>query len=100
MTLDSIEAGDYHYFFVVYEDSIYFAQSGAPESTFAYVMREMVPSVYGASISLPYPDSSVYEESAVLKSSWNVARLGVVAFVQEMSSHEILQAVVIKRVNE
>lgn len=100
VTYDSLGPGDYHYFFAVYEDSLYFAQSGAPESTFAYVMREMVPNVYGSSISLPYPDSSVYEESVVLKSSWNVDKLGVVAFVQDMTSHDVLQSVVVKRLIE
>lgn len=100
VTLDSIETGDYRYFFAVYEDSIYFAQSGAPESTFAYVMREIVPDANGASIDLPYPDSSVYEESVVPKSSWDVNKLGVVAFVQEMSSRDVLQAVVVKHLTE
>jgi hypothetical protein len=100
VSLDSIETGDYHYFFAVYEDSVYFAQSGAPESTFYYVVREMAPDAYGASIGISYPDSTAYSESIVLKSSWDVDKLGVVAFVQDMASHEVLQAIVVKRLTD
>lgn len=100
VAIDSIENGDYHLFFAVYEDRVYFAQSGAPESTFSYVMRKMVPDAYGAPITVAYPDSFVEEVDFDIEATWNHEKLGVVAFLQDMETKEVLQAVVDKRIHD
>lgn len=98
VAIDSIEDGDYDLFFTVYEDSVFFAQSGAPESTFSYVMRKMIPDAYGAPISVTYPDSFIEEVDFNLEPTWDHEKIGVVAFIQDMETKEVLQAVVKKRV--
>lgn len=98
VAIDSIEDGDYSLFFTVYEDSVYFAQSGAPESTFSYVMRKMIPDAYGAPITIAYPDSFIEEVDFDLEPTWHHEKIGVVAFIQDMETKEVLQAVVEKRI--
>lgn len=98
--IDSVQPGDYHVFYVVYEDSVQFSHPAATDSFFSFVVRKMIPDPYGSSIELEFPDSSVYTETVVLDDTWDTDKLGVVAFVQEMSSHDILQAVVVKRLIE
>lgn len=95
--VDSVESADYYIFFVVYEDSVYFPQEGAPVSTFYYVMRKMVPDEKGIPVDLVYPDSLVKEVDFNLPNNWNKNKLGIVAFVQNMETKEVLQAVVKKR---
>lgn len=96
VAIDYIENGDYHLFFVVYEDSVYFAQSGAPESTFSYVMRKMIPDAHGMSINLFYADSIFEEVNFNLQPNWDIEKLGIVAFIQDMETKEIMQAIIQK----
>jgi glutaredoxin len=96
VAIDSIENGDYHLFFVVYEDSVYFAQSGAPESTFSYVMRKMIPDAYGTPITVVYSDSFVEEVDFNLQPNWDIEKLGVVVFIQDMETKEVMQAIIQK----
>ncbi len=98
VVIDSIQPGDFHLFYVLYEDSVYFSHVAATDSIFNFVVREMIPNEQGASIFLTYPDSSVYQESVTLESTWNVEKLGVVVFVQDMSTLDVLQAVVAKQI--
>lgn len=98
VSVDSIESNEYRVFFVLYEDSVYFAQSGAPDSTFYYVVRKMIPDEQGILTDLFYPDSLVKEVDFNLQSNWNIEKLGIVAFVQDMDTKEVLQAIVAKRI--
>jgi len=98
VVVDSIKIDDRYLFFVVYEDSVYFAQSGAPESTFNYVMRKMVPDERGIPIGLSYPDSIVKEVNFNLQDNWHKDKLGIVAFIQDKTTKEVLQAIVEKRI--
>jgi hypothetical protein len=98
VTVDSIENGDYRLFLVLYEDSVYFPQTGAPVSIFYYVMRAMLPDEYGIPIDLFYPDSIVKEIGFSLQPNWNKDKVGLVAFIQEMVTGEVLQAIVDKKI--
>lgn len=98
VSVDSIESSEYRVFFVLYEDSVYFAQIGAPDSTFYYVARKMIPDEQGILTDLFYPDSLVKEVDFNLQSNWNIEKLGIVAFVQNMDTKEVLQAIVDKRI--
>jgi hypothetical protein len=93
ITVDSIEPGDYRLFIVLYEDSVYFPQAGAAESTFHYVIRKMLPDEYGIPCDIGYPDSLHKEVTFSLQTQWDLQKLGIVAFVQEMETKEVLQAV-------
>jgi len=99
VSVDSIEEGNYCLFFVLYEDSVYSVQAGAPDSTFFYVMRKMIPDAQGIPIDLVYPDSLTKEVDFNLQSNWNENKLGIVAFVQNMDTKEVLQAIINKRIN-
>lgn len=98
VSIDSVEDGDYRLFLVLYEDDVYFAQAGAPESTFHYVVRKMVPDEQGIPIDLFYPDSLVKEIDFNLQSDWNQDKCGIVAFIQDIDTKEVVQAIVDKRI--
>lgn len=99
VSIDSIEEGDHRLFIILYEDNVYFAQAGAPESTFHYVVRKMIPDENGAPIDLFYTDSLIKEVDFNLQNNWNKEKLGIVAFVQDMETKEVLQAIVDKRIS-
>ncbi len=98
ITVDSIEAGDNRLFVVLYEDSVYFAQVGAPDSIFRYVVRKMIPDEWGMPIDIAYPDSLLQEVDFDLSPGWNLEKLGIVAFIQDLETKNVLQAIVSKRI--
>ncbi|GAH09680.1 unnamed protein product, partial [marine sediment metagenome] len=69
-----------------------------PDSTFYFVVRKMIPDEQGVLIDLLYPDSIVKEVDFNLLSHWHKNKLGVVAFVQDMETNQVLQAIVDKRI--
>jgi hypothetical protein len=95
---DSLEESNYQLFTVLYEDSVDFVQIGAPDSIYCYVMRKIIPDAHGTSIDLFYPDSQVWETDIQLEDYWDEEELGIVSFVQDLETHEVLQAVVDKRI--
>ncbi len=99
VSIDSIEDGEYRLFLVLYEDDVYFAQAGAPESTFHYVVRKMIPDEQGIHVDLYYPDSLVKEIDFNLQSNWDQDKCGIVAFIQNLETKEVLQAIVDKRIS-
>jgi hypothetical protein len=100
VSVDSIEEGNYCLFIVLYEDSVYFPQTGVPESIFHYVVRKIVPDENGIPLDLSYPDSLVQEVYFNLESNWNQEKLGVVAFIQDIETKKVLQALVDKRIGD
>jgi hypothetical protein len=98
-TIDSIEPGDHRLFIVLYEDSVSFAQVGAPDSIFQYVVRKMVPDETGMPIDIAYPDSLFREIDFDLSPTWNLEKLGIVAFIQDLETYNVLQAIVSKRIS-
>ncbi len=93
VAVDSIVSSDYRLFIVLSEDSVYFKQTGAPDSIFYFVMRKMIPDEKGIKINPAFPDSIIEEMNFVLQPTWNADRLNIVAFVQDMLTKEVIQAV-------
>ncbi len=91
VTVDSVR-GNYRLFLILTEDSVYFKQTGAPDSIFFFVMRKMVPDENGIEINLSHPDSIVQELNFALNPVWQNEKLGLVTFVQDMATNEIMQA--------
>lgn len=82
---------DLRLFFVVTEDSIYWV---APNGLRWHnqVMRDMVPSAYGDTITIR-PGRTVERcQNFTLSSSWTDRNCHIVAFVQNYSTKEVLQA--------
>ncbi len=98
VAVDSILSSDSRLFVVLTEDSVYFKQTGAPDSIFHFVMRKMIPDEKGISINPVYPDSIIKEVNFMLQPNWKKDKLNIVAFVQNMESKEVMQAVVEKMV--
>lgn len=98
ISVDSIFDGDYRLLVALYEDSVYFYQAGAPETTFYYVVRALYPDAYGIPLQPVYPDSISKEFYLSIQPAWKIDKIGLVAFVQNVRTREILQAIVKKRV--
>jgi hypothetical protein len=62
------------------------------EIDFQYVMRRMMPSASGESISLSKGDTLSCEQQFLIDASWNVNNLETVVFVQSRGNLEVLQA--------
>jgi hypothetical protein len=97
VSADSIDSGDYRLFFVLFEDSVCFKQSEDSDSIFYFVVREINLNGQGVSVDLYYPDSIVKEYDFYIQEHWNIEKLGIVAFVQDSETKQILQAIVDKR---
>jgi hypothetical protein len=85
---------------VLVEDSVRAYLPGASDTIFRHVMRQMLPSENGATISLTVGDTAVVERQFQLKPFWSRPMLGVVAFVQNTRTHEVLQAVQLSRIEQ
>jgi len=85
-------------FVVLVEDSVHAYLSGAPDSVFRHVMRQMLPGIDGEPVNLAVGDTVVKEYDFRVQPSWNHPMLGVVAFVQDMSTHKVLQAACLSRI--
>ena len=58
----------------------------------------MVPDEQGMLLDLSYPDSLVKEVNFSVLSNWDIDKLGIVAFVQDIETKQVLQAIVNKRI--
>uniref|UniRef100_A0A7V1EHW1 Omp28-related outer membrane protein n=1 Tax=candidate division WOR-3 bacterium TaxID=2052148 RepID=A0A7V1EHW1_UNCW3 len=96
--LDTIEPGNYRLFMIVVEDSVYFKQVGAPDSIFCFVMRKMIPDEAGVEVNPVFPDTLVNEINFLIQPDWNIDKLGIVAFVQDMGTKEVIQAITDRRI--
>jgi thiol-disulfide isomerase/thioredoxin len=85
-------------FVVLVEDSVHAYLSGAPDSVFRHVMRQMLPGIDGEPVNLAVGDTVVKEYDFQVRPSWNRPMLGVVAFVQDMSTRKVLQAACLSRI--
>jgi hypothetical protein len=85
-------------FVVIVEDSVRAYLPGAYDSVFRHVMRQMLPGEDGAPVSLVVGDTVVVERQFQLKPFWNRSMLGAVTFVQDMSTHKVLQAACLSRI--
>ncbi len=96
--IDSIESNNFRLFLILTEDSVYFKQIGAPDSIFYFVMRKMIPDEQGIQINPVYPDSIIKEIDFNLQSNWKVNKLGIVVFVQDMETKEVIQAITKRKI--
>ncbi len=96
VAVDSIVPSDYRLFIVLTEDSVYFKQAGAPDSIFYFVMRKMIPDENGVEINPVFPDSIIKNANFILQPNWNIDKLNIITFVQDMSTKEVIQAVGLK----
>ena len=87
-------------FIVIVEDSVHAYLPGAYDSIFRHVMRQMLPDEKGTPISLAVGDTVVMERQYELKPFWNQSMLGAVAFIQDMRTHSVLQAVCLSRLEQ
>uniref|UniRef100_A0A7C6A8V2 Omp28-related outer membrane protein n=1 Tax=candidate division WOR-3 bacterium TaxID=2052148 RepID=A0A7C6A8V2_UNCW3 len=98
VVIDSIPANDLRILVVLYEDSVRFWLPGASDSIFSRVMRLMIPDENGIACALAFLDSVGKEVRFPLNQNWNRNQLGVVAFVQDFTTKEVLQAILKKGV--
>ena len=98
--VDSTPAETLRLFVVLVEDSVRATLTGATDSVFNRVMRAMLPGVDGTPLLLAPGDTVSVTEHAGVHANWNRERLGVVAFVQEPASHEVLQAARLARLEQ
>lgn len=98
--IDSIEASEYRLYIILTEDSVYFKQTGAPDSIFHFVMRKMIPDEKGIKITPVFPDSIIEELNFMLQPGWNIDKCGIVAFVQDMITKEVIQTIIDRRIVE
>jgi thiol-disulfide isomerase/thioredoxin len=85
-------------FVVLMEDSIHAFLSGAPDSVFRHVMRQMLPDVDGEPVNLAIGDTVVKEYDFPVLPFWNRATLGVAAFVQDIQTRAVLQAAYLDKI--
>jgi len=85
-------------FVVLTEDSVRAYLPGETDSLFRHVMRQMLPGVDGEPVNLAVGDTVVKEYDLRVLPSWNRSMLGAVAFVQDMSTHKVLQAACLSRI--
>ena len=87
-------------FVVLVEDSVHAYQSGAPDSVFRHVMRQMLPGIDGEPVNLLVGDTVMKVYDFQVRPSWNRPMLGIVAFVQDISTHEVLQTAYVERIEK
>jgi len=85
-------------FVVLVEDSVHAYLSGAPDSVFRHVMRQMLPDVGGEPVNLAVGDTVTKEYGFQILPFWNRSALGVVAFVQDVQTHAVLQTAYLDRI--
>jgi hypothetical protein len=85
-------------FVVLVEDSVHAYLSGAPDSVFRHVMRQMLPDVDGEPVSLAVGDTIAKEYDFQVMPFWHRPTMGAVAFVQDIQTHEVLQTAYVDRI--
>ncbi len=98
--VDSTPTDTLRMFLVLVEDSVRATLSGATDSVFNRVMRQMLPGPEGRPFLLSRQDTVEFSESFGLAPGWNPDRLGAVAFVQQPGSNRVLQACGLRRLVE
>jgi thiol-disulfide isomerase/thioredoxin len=87
-------------FVVLVEDSVRAYLPGATDSVFRHVMRQMLPGVEGEPVTLVLGDTVRKEYDFRVRPFWSHPMLGVVAFVQNGDTREVLQVACLSRVEQ
>ncbi|MEO0109081.1 MAG: hypothetical protein ABIK62_07960 [candidate division WOR-3 bacterium] len=95
--LDSAPAGGLRLFTAVVEDSVCFKLSGAYETLFNHVLRLMLPNEDGRLVTNVGRDTFAVAEEFALAPEWNPRMLGIVAFVQDTTTNQVLQTSLVRR---
>ena len=90
--VDSTPTDSLRLFMIIYEDSVRSRMPGNADTIFNHVMRSMLPDENGVPVTLIPTDTIQIVERFALQPFWNPARLGAVAFVQDMATRKVLQA--------
>lgn len=90
--VDSTPGETLHLFIVLCEDSVLSRLPWNAETLFNHVVRGMVPDENGTAMVLTRNDTFGFARTAALAPFWNSAQLQIVAFVQELNTHRVLQA--------
>lgn len=98
IAIDSLQNSDLRIFFIAYEDDVVFIQAGAPDTIFDYVVRKMIPDENGIPLNIQQNDSTVQTAQFNLSDHWHADKMGLVAFIQDMTTKEVLQAMVLKKI--
>jgi hypothetical protein len=85
-------AGELRFLFVVSEDSIYCVWLNG-ESWHHHIARDMVPDEEGEVLAMTQGDTATVVRDFTVDDSWDTTFLTAVAFVQDWTTREVLQAV-------
>jgi len=61
-------------------------------------MRKMIPDEEGIEVNPVFPDTLVKEINFSIQPNWNIDKLGIVAFVQDMGTKKVIQAITERRI--
>ncbi len=92
---DSIASVTAYVYFVIIEDSIYYAAPNGDQWHNA-VARDYVPNQIGQQVTIPAGDSTTVSQNFTIQSGWNVNRCKIVTWIQNNSTREVYQAGFIK----
>lgn len=90
--VDSTPQESLRLFLVITEDSLREVLPGATDSVFNDVMRVMLPDANGLPGKLLRGDTLRFEQTVLFAPYWKSKHLKVVSFVQQPSTHRVLQA--------
>jgi len=95
--IDSTPAESLRLFVTICEDSVLSRLPGNAETLFNRVLRYLLPDENGLAVALTPTDTLETVQRCALQPFWNPFRLGAVAFVQDMATRKVLQAVLLRR---
>ncbi len=91
--IDTLPDDTLKLFTIIFEDSVEFIQSGAHDSIFSHVVRAVLPDMSGI-IYQPGLDTTLY-----FINKWNPEMVGVISFIQNIETKQVLNSSVMKRIN-
>jgi hypothetical protein len=84
--------GQLRFLFCVVEDDIYYHWPNGL-NWHSHIVRDMVPNQNGEILTMSQGDTLIVSRDLAVNSAWDSRNLTAIAFVQDWSSHQILQAV-------
>lgn len=91
--VDSTPPDTFRLFIVICEDSVRSYLPGNSDTIFNHVVRAFLPDTLGTPVALAARDTLRFVERTALRPFWNPSRLWAAAWVQDMASRRVLQAV-------
>lgn len=97
ITTDSIIGGNPRLFAMIIQDSMKYGMTG--DSLFSYVCRRIIPpdtTVIGIPFAHTVPNDT-FDTTLTVTNLWHASNLGVLTFIQDISSKKVIQAVMKRR---